>query len=102
PVQGNIHMVIADGRNLAVSVGADGMMLVNTGPPEMAEPLRKTLSELAARTAAPAANECFGLHCPNVPSGFTSPYMNTVISSPAPARPLRYILNTNAAPHNVG
>jgi hypothetical protein len=102
PVQGNIYMVIADGRNLAVSVGADGMMLVNTGPAEMAAALEKTLSELAGRTAETAPNDCFGLHCPEVPSGFTSPYMNTVIGSPAPARPLRYILNTNAAPHNVG
>ena len=28
--------------------------------------------------------------------------MNTIISSPAPARPLRYVINTSAAPHNVG
>src|SRR5690606_26173062 len=102
PVQGNIYMVIADDRNLAVSLGADGMMLVNTRPAEMAEPLRSTLAQLAARTAETAPNDCFGAHCPNVPSGFTSPYMNTVISSPPPPRPLRYILNTNAAPHNVG
>ena len=36
------------------------------------------------------------------PSGWTSPYTNAIISSPAPPRPLRYILNTSAAPHNVG
>jgi glyoxylase-like metal-dependent hydrolase (beta-lactamase superfamily II) len=102
PVQGNIYMVIADGRNLAVSVGADGMMLVNTGTAEIGEQLKAALAELARRTAEPARNDCFGLNCPNVPSGFTSPYTNTVIASPAPPRPLRYILNTNAAPHNVG
>ena len=101
PVQGNIYMVIADGRNLAVSVGPDGMMLVNTGEREMSEQLRSTLAALSARTAEPAPNDCFGLECPTAP-GFTSPYTNTVIASPAAPRPLRYILNTNAAPHNVG
>jgi glyoxylase-like metal-dependent hydrolase (beta-lactamase superfamily II) len=101
PVQGNLYMVIADGRNLAVSVGADGMMLVNTGSAETAEQLKPVLAELANRSAEPARNNCFGLNCPNTP-GFTSPYTNTVIASPAPPRPLRYILNTNAAPHNAG
>lgn len=102
PVQGNIYMVIADGRNLAVSVGTDGMLLVNTGPADMSEQLRTTLHELSARTAEPEPIRCFGLDCPNTPTGFTSPYTNAVIASPAPPRPLRYILNTNAAPYNVG
>jgi len=102
PVQGNIYMVIADGRNLAVSVGPDGMMLVNSGTSGMGEQLRSTLAALAGLGSAPAPNACFGLGCDNVPTGFTSPYTNTVIASPAPPRPLRYILNTNAAPHNVG
>jgi hypothetical protein len=102
PVQGNVYMVIANGRNLAVSVGPDGMMLVNTGETEIAEQLRSRLAALASSTAEPAPNQCVGLGCPNAPSGFTSPYTNTVIASPEPPRPLRYILNTNAAPHNVG
>ena len=102
PVQGSIYMVIADGRNLAVSVGADGLMLVNTGAAEMGEQIRSTLAALARRTAEPRPNACFGLACPNSPTGFSSPYTNTVIASPAPPRPLRYILNTNAAPYNVG
>lgn len=102
PVQGNIYMVIADGRNLAVSVGPDGLMLVNTGTAEMGEQIRSTLAALASRMAEPARNQCFGLACPNTPTGFSSPYTNTVIASPARPRPLRYILNTNAAPHNVG
>jgi cyclase len=43
-----------------------------------------------------------GMNCPGTPSGWSSPYINAIISSPAPARGLRYILNTSAAPHNVG
>jgi hypothetical protein len=102
PVQGNVYMLVANGRNITASVGPDGTMLVNTGPEEMSEEIAAALSELALRTNSPSTNGCFGMSCPNVPSGWTSPYTNAVISSPAPPRPLRYILNTNAAPHNVG
>src|SRR6185436_16374604 len=37
PVQGNIYMVIADGVNLAASIGADGVLLVNSGSAAMTE-----------------------------------------------------------------
>src|SRR4030095_3373072 len=30
------------------------------------------------------------------------PYYNAVVSSPRPARPVRYIINTSAAPENIG
>jgi glyoxylase-like metal-dependent hydrolase (beta-lactamase superfamily II) len=42
-----------------------------------------------------------GSTCPGV-WGWSSPYIHTVITSPAPARPLRYIVNTSAAPEHVG
>ena len=102
PVQGSVYMLVVDGRNVAVSVGPDGMLLVNTGEAEMGEQLRSTLAALAGSAGAPGPNQCSGLGCAGTPTGFTSPYTNSVIASPAPSRPLRYILNTNAAPHNVG
>src|SRR5258706_190081 len=34
--------------------------------------------------------------------GWASPYMNAVISSPAPPNPIRYIINTSAASEHVG
>ncbi len=101
PVQGNLYMLVADGRNLAASVGPEGIMLVNTGPAEMTGDILRTVTELADRAAAARPNACAGAQCPGVP-GWSSPYTNAVISSPAPARGLRYIMNTNAAPHNVG
>jgi hypothetical protein len=30
PVQGNVYMLVADGNNIAVSVGPEGLLLVNT------------------------------------------------------------------------
>ncbi len=102
PVQGNIYMVMANGRNFTVSMGADGVMLVNTGPANMTDRIKETIAELVNGLSRPSTLNCFGMNCPGTPSGWTSPYTNAVISSPAPPRPLRYILNTSAAPHNVG
>lgn len=101
PVQGNIFMVMADGRNLTVSVGEDGLLLVNAGPAHMTARIQEALDDLLRRNAGPAPNDCAGMNCPDIP-GWSSPYTNTIIASPAPPRRLRYILNTSAAPHNAG
>lgn len=102
PIQGNISMIMADGRNIAASVGADGAILVNTGPANMTNDIQATLTDLINRTSQPGPLDCFGMNCPRTPTGWTSPYVNTVIASPAPVRNLRNIFNTSAAPHNTG
>jgi glyoxylase-like metal-dependent hydrolase (beta-lactamase superfamily II) len=103
PVQGNVYMVVADGVNLAASVGSDGMLLVNSGSAAMTEKVQAALAQLAATaTAAPLPNRCAGATCPGLQWGWASPYINAVISSPQPPRPLRYIVNTNDAAEHVG
>src|SRR5437867_3397110 len=37
PVQGNIYMLVADGVNITVSVGQEGVLVVNTGAPAMSD-----------------------------------------------------------------
>ena len=102
PVQGNIYMLIADGTNIAVSMGADGVMLVNTGAASMSDKVLAAVNQLANMTVMPPVpNTCFGANCPGA-WGWASPYMNAIISSPAPPRPIRYIVNTSAAPEHVG
>jgi glyoxylase-like metal-dependent hydrolase (beta-lactamase superfamily II) len=102
PVQGNVYMLVADGTNITVSVGPEGVMLVNTGAQQMSDTLLTAVNELANATVAPAApNRCFGATCPST-WGWASPYMSAVISSPPPARPVRYIVNTSAAPEHIG
>jgi|GEM_PF-60625 len=102
PVQGNVYMLIADGVNIAASVGPEGVMLVNAGPASMSEKVLAALNQLAnAVVSPPAPNKCMGATCPGT-WGWSSPYMNNVISSPASPKPIRYIVNTSASPDHVG
>lgn len=103
PVQGNIYMLVADGTNVTASVGPQGVLLVNTGAAEITEKLQAAVNQLANTVAAPpATNNCFGPNCPGIAFGWSSPFINTIISSPAPPKPLRYIINTSAAAEHTG
>jgi glyoxylase-like metal-dependent hydrolase (beta-lactamase superfamily II) len=69
----------------------------------MADRLLETIDELSRSIAAsPRPNNCLGLYCASNPQGWSSPYMNSVISSPAPPKPIRYVFNTNASPDVTG
>jgi cyclase len=101
PVQDNIYMLVADGTNVTASVGPQGVLLVNTGSAKMTEKLQSAVHELATYLVAGKTNKCNGVDCPGT-WGWSSPFMNTVISSPDPPKPLRYIINTSALQDNVG
>src|SRR5688572_30040557 len=102
PVQGNIYMLVADGTNITASVGRDGIAVVNTGSAQMSEKVLTALNDLARSVVSnPTTNTCFGANCPGT-QGWASPYFNTVIASPRPPRPIRYVINTSAAAEHVG
>jgi glyoxylase-like metal-dependent hydrolase (beta-lactamase superfamily II) len=102
PVQGNVYMLVADGTNITASVGPEGVMLVNTGSAQMSDKLLAAVNQLANTVVTPpATNNCFGATCPGI-WGWSSPYINSVISSPSSPRPIRYIVNTSASPDHVG
>ena len=101
PVQDNIYMLVADGTNIAASVGPQGVLVVNTGSARMTEKLQSAVNQLSAAVAAATTNKCGGVNCPGT-FGWASPYMNTVISSPDPPKPLRYIINTSDALEHIG
>ena len=102
PVQGNVYMLVADGINLTASLGADGILLVNSGPAQMSDKILAAVKQLAtASMGPPAPNSCFGANCPGA-WGWASPYLNAVVSATAPPKPLRYIINTSASPEHVG
>jgi hypothetical protein len=103
PVQGNIYMLVADGTNITASIGPQGVLLVNTGSAQMTEKLQAAVNQLAsAVAAAPTTNNCAGPNCPGIAYGWSSPFINTIIGSPTPPKPLRYIINTSDAAENIG
>ena len=102
PVQGNVYLLIADGTNITASVGEDGVLVVNTGTAAMAPKLLDAIKQLSvAVESRPRPKECFGLNCPGA-WGWSSPFIDAVIASPAPPHPIRYIINTSASPEHVG
>ena len=107
PVKGNVYMLVGAGGNVTVSVGSDGVLLVDTGSAETSDLLLATIQQLAAAVMAPVApaNSCVGLGCAPYrnPYGWSSPTINAITSSPAPAKPIRYIINTHYdAEHSGG
>ena len=103
PVQGNIYMLVGAGANITASIGRDGIFLVDAGRKEMTAKVMATVLQLATETTASGGpNRCVGLHCPQAPFGWTSPSMNAIIASPAPPKPIRYIVDTSADAEHTG
>jgi glyoxylase-like metal-dependent hydrolase (beta-lactamase superfamily II) len=103
PVQGNVYMLVGAGGNIAMSIGGDGILLVDSGREEMANRVLKAALDLSTRvTASAAPNQCSGLRCSRSPYGWSSPSLNARISSPARPKPIRYIINTSIDADHTG
>jgi cyclase len=111
PVQGNIYMLIGGGGNITVSTGIDGTLLVDTGSAAMTDKVLAAVKQIATLVSGTPwpASPCVGIRCPNGPGGgafnqwgWTSPAINTVISSPSPVKPIRFIINTSVDPDHTG
>jgi cyclase len=97
PIRGPIHLVGGSGANSIVSVGGDGVFLVDTGLPQNAEKLLTAIQQL---------QRDFQAHLPVSPrSGAETrsatnlePYYRML----APPKPIRYIANTSGLPDHVG
>ena len=95
PIRGNIYALIGAGNNVVISVGNDGVLVVDAGRAEMSDALldaiRKVQREWSAR------NE------PR-PQGFGAEGRSSIVDRhvTAPPRPIRYIVNTSANPNAVG
>jgi len=100
PLRGNVYVLVGAGSNITVSVGAEGILLVDAGSAPMADKVVAAVTQLAKNvTAAPATvKPCAGFGCSGVTFGS---FLGTV-ASPAPPKPIEYIINTNADPDHVG
>jgi cyclase len=101
PVRGNVYMLHGAGANIALSVGRDGALLVDTGTDGAASKVVASVRDLLKQLVATAAvaKSCVGLGCSAGPA-FPS-YLATT-ASPAPPPPIRYIVNTSSDADHIG
>lgn len=96
-IRGPIYMIVAGGVNITASIGPDGVLLVDTGPKEMAKEVLAAVRGIQRRLAISSTSPPVG--------GAETRSAARVLFDPPPMvelRPIRYILNTNGHPDHTG
>jgi len=98
PVRGNIYVLMGAGANITLSVGLDGVLMVDSGSAEMSDQvlsaIRVVQQWVEARMAAAAPPLLYGAET-----------RNSIIEArraDAPPKPIRYIVATSIALDHIG
>jgi glyoxylase-like metal-dependent hydrolase (beta-lactamase superfamily II) len=93
-------MLVGAGSNITLSIGREGTLLVDAGSAAMADKVIAAVSQLVRQvTAAPMpVKACPGIGC----AGVLYPSYLGTIASPAPPRPIQYIVNTSDDADHTG
>ena len=93
PVRGNIYVLQGAGANITVSIGRDGVLVVDTGLAGMGEQVLAAIRRLQDQ-----------LDLRDKPVGGGAETRSSVAdrSIEGPSKPIRYIINTHVHPDHVG
>jgi len=92
-VRGNIYILGGAGPNITLSVGKDGVFMVDSGRADMADKVLAAIKRVSLEVAR--------FRQP-VTQGEGGGGSGTVLTSYTPPKPIRYIANTSALPDHVG
>jgi glyoxylase-like metal-dependent hydrolase (beta-lactamase superfamily II) len=96
PIRGNLYMLAGAGGNIIVSVGKDGVLLVDTGLANMSEKVLDAVRQLQRTSQLKEAPP--DLHWGAETRGTLQNSLNPL----APPKPIRYIINTHFHSDHTG
>ena len=92
PVRGDIYMLAGAGSNITLSVGRDGVFMVDTGTAQMSDQVLAAIQQLSQQLAAVGKPILTGSRGGS----------GTTLSGIARPKPVRYIANTSPFPDHTG
>jgi glyoxylase-like metal-dependent hydrolase (beta-lactamase superfamily II) len=98
PIRGNVHMMVGGGANIVVSIGPDGVLLVDTGGPQATDKVLAAVEQLQNEFQRNLA--LISAQTPFRGGALTRSVLplNTI----PPAKPIQFIINTSADPDHTG